>query len=247
LPLRIQEVILVSEGTVNTLYSGKGLAFDRSRGLVGATIAFSNNLGAQGLQGSVVPSSGLLYYVGSSQGSKQPTFTTASGKFNALSVDPGESGVEAFDVRSDFAVLELAPVRGGAATVDWVRVPRRCDVALGLLSPIYPCDGAVLTGASLPMDFYWDGAANNSGTLKYQVQISTDPGFGTIEISSKNSDGQFVREKHWRPSKKKWKKILALGDGGATVYWRVLQRENLADGTTEDTYSASRSLTVRGS
>jgi len=70
------------------------------------------------------------------------------------------------------------------------------------------------------------------------VKQTIDALRGTIEISSRNSDSQFVREKHWRPSKKKWKKILALpGAAGGRVHWRVVgTRDDKSTAMSEPTF-----------
>ena len=49
---------------------------------------------------------------------------------------------------------------------------------------------------------------------------------------------------HWTPGKKKWKKIKALGDGGAPIFWRVLQRTQVAKMPDMDNFSSAHSFTI---
>jgi hypothetical protein len=247
-PARVKDLFLVSENSVVFLYASLGLSFDRSRALIGAQERLSNgddgNVGdgIVGLQGESVPRSGVTSYPGPD--SLTNDASTVFGNINILSVDAGEGGVVAVDPRSDFSIFELAAIRANGAVIDEMDIP--CDESPKALSPLYPCEGDVIRTGTDPMDFHWDG--DGTGSLKFQVQFSSDENFTEIAVTSKKSDRKFIKDKTWRPGKKKWrKKILPLADLNteSKVYWRIQQRQRLSKKEKIDTFSTVYSFTVK--
>jgi len=234
---RTQSLFLVSSLSVSALYADRSLPFDQTKGLISTSLRTSTGFGLTGMQGTVVPTSGFVSYPGTNSGAGSATSTL--GNINILSAIPGECAVAGIDPRSDYTTLALAPVRPGAATVD--ALPIACDVSPIGLGNIYPCGGTVMNAGSKAEEFYWNGLSEG----KWQVQFSSDPEFTAIAISSRNSNLTFLNTLSWKPSKARWKNILALGLDGSPIYWRILQRLYDADGNPVDTVSTPSSFTVQ--
>ncbi len=230
---RTQDLFLPSDASVVQLYAERGLPFDRSRATVGITVRLSNGDGLVGQTVQVVPGSGGVGYVGPGN-QKIPSETTIFGNVNILSIATGDASILAVDLRNDFFSIVQAPMAAGGVVVDELTAP--CDASPGVLANLYPCDGAVFKAAAAPPTFQWEDDVASG--LSFQVQFSADPSFTTIDFSSKNSSQKFIPARNWKPGKKKWKKILALGVGGSPVYWRVQQRQKSSGTPPVDTFSA---------
>ena len=153
--------------------------------------------------------------------------TTGSAQF--LNATPGVTGLSLFDDRNDEGTLAL--LRTFADSVTIVEKQRLdCDTgASGDFADIYPCPGARLTALTKNIFFQWNLGSN----LRAQVQISTDPAFATISLTSA-SDRQFLPKDrvYWLAGARKWKKIKKLGSSGAPVYWRVLATDGEGNETS---------------
>lgn len=239
--LRTQDLFIASVDSVTELHTSRGVPFDRSRATVGVREQLSNGEGVIGLTGSTIPVSGTESYPAANQNVRTPgTETSSFGNINVISVFPFDGGFVLVDPRSDFTSFELSPLPENGVVIDNIPIP--CDSSPGVLSNLYPCDGSVVNIGADPMDFHWED--DGITTLKFQIQLSTDPSFATIDFSSKNKNNKFLSSRHWRPGKKLWKKIMKLADGGTTVYWRVQQREKVDKKTRIDTFSVPYTFTV---
>jgi hypothetical protein len=91
-----------------------------------------------------------------------------------------------------------------------------------------PADGAVV---DLPITLDWNDVENPQD-LGYELQVSSDPGFGTLDIQGPMTSSQYT--------------VLSLSAG--KKYWRVRASEGDASPTTAamTAFSAVRSFTVNG-
>lgn len=213
------DFFVISETSFTNLHLDARQVPNRSRGLLSAAVRLSNGNGAIGLEAGLSPVVGLPLYVadrntgGASIG--------VNGALQFFNVVPGLVGVSVFDPRSDHATLRFARIVADAVTVtDDYRLD--CDtVTDGSFGNVYPCDGAGMSPLATDVYFQWRSGANVRG----QVQISRDPAFATIDLTSAVSGARFTAKQFWRASPAKWKKIKRLGTSGTPIYWRVLGRD----------------------
>ncbi len=73
-----------------------------------------------------------------------------------------------------------------------------------------------------PPQFSWVPGSES----RFRVEFSSDQDFGLLLTSSNSREHHWIKSDSWRPSERKWKKVLAAAAGvmeaDTPVYWRVL-------------------------
>jgi hypothetical protein len=222
-----KDFFLISNTAFGNLYTNARLAANRGLGLVSAGVFFSNGVGAQGLNAQLSPDSGSVRYISSKKADANQITTIGAAQF--FNATPSVAGMALFDVRNNDTSIAFLRIVGDAATLTDSYRPS-CDMHFdNSFTNIYPCDGAVMTSQAKDATFQWDEGTN----IKGQVQISTDPTFATINLTSASSGSKFTTNQFWFANNSKWKKVLKLGPTGTPIYWRVLAR----DATNAETFS----------
>ena len=112
-----------------------------------------------------------------------------------------------------YTITALAKDSGGNQSVSSV------TVSISNPPPVYGL-------YSSPPVFSW--LPTGSGN-KYQVNISADPSFASLILSSAKKQGRkWTKKTSWQPSSKKWKKVtdraVISPTDQTTFYWRVLEK-----------------------
>lgn len=198
------------------LHAQLGLSPNRNLGFVGASVLLSSGSGAAGLQARLSPSSGNINFL--EDGIFEPTSITTIGSLEILNSSPSIAGLVISDTRTGFAQMSLVRVAADTVALD-TNIPIECDTGSdGTFANIYPCNDTVLSAPARDMIFHFDRGDN----LRVQVQLSTDPNFTTISMTSAKKGKKFLRTSFWFAKKKAFKKIKSIGPPGTAVYWRVL-------------------------
>lgn len=222
------DLFAVSDTSYANLYLEVRQVPNRSRGLLSAAVILTNGVGAIGLESALTPASGAPLYV--ADRNTQGASIGSSGGVQFFNSIPSLVGMSVFDKRNDEATIRFARIFADAVTLtDRYRLDCDSDDD-GSFANLYPCDGARMTSAATDAYFHWRLVGS---VIRGQVQISRDPTFATIDLTSAAGGARFTAKKFWHATPSKWKKIKKLGASGTAIYWRVLGRDaDNAESTT---------------
>jgi outer membrane protein assembly factor BamB len=158
------------------------------------------------------------------------TFTvsgTASDDFSLGKVELyiGQTKVASSDVGTLLWSANSALFDDGTYDVSLLATDSAGNVGVNTVTVTFDNPAPVYNLSQGPPTFTWlDNLVDN----QYQVLVSMDPTFTTPVVTSSTQTKRWIRATSWKPSDKKWAKVLAAANlvpsPQVTVYWRVIGR-----------------------